>query len=160
VSGHVGEEGFDFDLAPAEDDVRVPTWSFNVDIKIPVTDRCGVQGEFFSGDNLATFLGGVVQGVDSTTREGIQSTGGWIELWYDLTPRWHTHYGYSLDDPNDADITSDSARTFNQFFYVNTIFDITKHLNVGFEVSQWTTRYLGKSSGDAVRFEFAGMYKF
>jgi hypothetical protein len=67
VSGHVGEEGFDFALAPAEDDVRVLTWSFNVDVKIPVTDRCGVQGEFFTGENLATFLGGIVQGVDSTT---------------------------------------------------------------------------------------------
>lgn len=162
ISGHIGEEGFDFtvDSPPAADDVRVRTWSFNVDARIPITDRCGIQGEFFTGENLATFLGGIVQGVDPTTRDGIQSTGGWIEAWYDWTPKWHSHAGFSLDDPKNRDLTTASARTYNRFFYINTSYDVTKNLNFGMEISDWKTEFLGQDEGSAVRFEFAGRYKF
>jgi hypothetical protein len=56
-SGHIGEQGFDFvtlgppplNLPPA-DDVRIPTWSLNVDLRVPVTQRSGIQGEFFMGE--------------------------------------------------------------------------------------------------------------
>ena len=28
------------------------------------------------------------------------SRGGWVDLWYDWTPRLHSHTGYSIDDPS------------------------------------------------------------
>ena len=162
VSGHIGEQGFDFGplSPPPQDDLRVLSWSFNVDARVPLTDSMGVHGEFFMGKDLATFLGGIVQGVDATRRDGVHSIGGWVEGWYDLTDKWHSHLGYSLDDPRNQDLTTASARTFNSSIYANTTYDITKNLNVGVELSFWTTRYLGLSTGNATRVEFAGMYKY
>ncbi len=165
VSGHIGEEGFDFttigpaplNLPPA-DDARVKTWSLNVDLHAPITDWWGVQGEFFTGLNLDSFLGGAVQGVDLTTREGIHSTGGWLEIWYDWTTQLHSRTGYGIDDPRNSDLFS--GRTHNKFLYVNSSFDVTEMLNFGVEVTYWKTLYLGNAPGESVRIEFAGRYDF
>ncbi|MCU0873907.1 MAG: hypothetical protein MUE50_16340 [Pirellulaceae bacterium] len=165
VSGHIGQQGFDYrpldgNPFPPEDDVRIPTWSFNIDARVPVSDRFGVQGEFFTGQNLGTFFGGIGQGVNLATKQGIHSTGGWGEVWYDLSPALHYHLGYGIDNPLDADITAAVGRTFNSFGYTNLIVDVTKKLNLGFEVSYWTTRYLGLEEGNSVTFEFSGAYGF
>ncbi len=170
VSGHVGEQGFDFldrnnpdgipyNVPPA-DNVRILTWSFNVDARIPFTDRLGVQGEFFTGQDLGTFFGGVAQGVNLTTRRGIRSTGGWAEVWYDLCPTLHSHLGYGIDDPFNEDITAAAGRTYNSFLFTNLMVDVTKKLNLGFEVSYWKTHYLGYDPGNSVTFEFSGAYGF
>jgi hypothetical protein len=158
VSGHVGEQGFDFSAAPVIDDARVRTWSFNMDMRVPVGDRMGFQGEFFTGANLGTFLGGIVQGVDLTRREAIYSTGGWFELWYDWNDRLHSHVGYGLDDPRNGDVTT--GRTYNEFIFANLIVDVTSKLQLGFEVTDWRTHWVGLNPGDAVRLEFSGKYNF
>ena len=70
ISGHIGETGFDFTQSsgaplnlPPADDQRFRTWSLNADMRVPITDRLGIQGEFFTGENLSAFLGGIGQGV-------------------------------------------------------------------------------------------------
>jgi hypothetical protein len=168
VSGHIGEQGFDFlnrslDGIPYQvpaDDVRILTWSFNVDARIPFTSSFGVQGEFFTGQDLGTFFGGVAQGVNLTTRRGIRSTGGWAEVWYDLSPALHTHLGYGIDDPFNEDITAAAGRTRNSFLFTNLMIDVTKKMNLGFEISYWSTEYLKYATGDSVTFEFSGAYGF
>jgi len=168
VSGHIGQQGFDFlnrslDGMPYQvpaDDVRILTWSFNVDARIPFTSNFGVQGEFFTGQDLGTFFGGVAQGVNLTTRRGIRSTGGWAEVWYDLSPTLHTHLGYGIDDPFNEDITAAAGRTRNSFLFTNLMIDVTKKMNLGFEVSYWSTEYLKYATGDSVTFEFSGAYGF
>lgn len=172
VSGHIGEQGFDFltpgpppwNLPPV-DDVRRRTWSLNADLYLPITERFGVQGELFTGENLSTFLGGIVQGVSFETRETIRSAGGWFDVWYDWTPRLHTRTGYGLDDPNNNDVVS--GRSYNQYLYANASFDVTKMLNVGLEVTSWKTLYQETDPGrpqlkpgESVEFEFTGKYMF
>jgi hypothetical protein len=165
VSGHAGEQGFDF---PAIDDDRIPTWSLNADCRVPIGDRLGIQGEFFTGKNLSTILGGSLQGINLLTREPIQSTGGWFDVWFDWTPRLHTHLGYGIDNPQNSDIAP-GGRTYNHFLFANVFFDVTKKLNFGFEVSNWNTyyqdgvinnTYVDLAPGKAVVFEFAGNYGF
>jgi hypothetical protein len=146
ISGHIGETGFDFveagppplDLPPT-DNARFLTWSFNVDMRVPITDRFGVQGEFFTGANLSTFLGGIGQGVCPCLRVPIRSTGGWLDVWYDWTPRLHSHAGAGLDDPNNRDLLF--GRTYNQFMFANLLFEVTRNLSTGIEVSYWKTLY-------------------
>ena len=66
ISGHYGETGFDFlepgppplNLPPLHN-VRVKTWSFNVDFEVPLTSHTTVRGEYFRGANLSPFLGGI-----------------------------------------------------------------------------------------------------
>jgi hypothetical protein len=157
-SGHIGEQGFDFTPGPNND--RIRTWSINGDLRVPITERFGFQGEFFTGDNLGTFLGGVGQGVNLVTQAGIRATGGWVEAWYDWTPRLHSHTGYGIDDPLDSGITAAAGRTYNQFLFGNLFFDVTKKLILGFEVTSWKTQYKAQLPGDAVTFEFSGQYGF
>ncbi|OHB80322.1 MAG: hypothetical protein A2W31_05440 [Planctomycetes bacterium RBG_16_64_10] len=146
ISGHIGETGFDFRLPgppplalPPADDMRFRSWSFNVDFYAPLTKRLGVQGEYFIGANLSPFLGGIGQGVCPCLRVPIRGTGGWTEIWYDWSPRLHSHMGYSVDDPVNAD--SLLGRRYNQYFFANLMFDITAKLTTGFEVSVWKTLY-------------------
>lgn len=146
VSGHIGQSGFDFLTAgppplnlPPLDDARYETWSFNVDLRLPLGPSWGVQGEFFHGANLSSYLGGIGQGVCPCARVPIRSTGGWGELWLDWTPTWHSHVGYGIDDPRNGD--SLIGRVSNQFVFANLSTDLTKHWTTGVEVSWWKTLY-------------------
>ena len=127
---------------------------------MPITERFGVQGEFFTGENLGAYLGGILQGVDLTTTQTICSTGGWIDFWYDWNCRWHSHAGYTIDDPFDEDLSAASARIYNQAYYANLTYDVTKKFMLGFEVSSWKTLYKAQRPGESVRCEFVAKYGF
>lgn len=168
VSGHLGEQIYDFNppfLNPVTGLAR-RTWSLNADFRVPISPRFGVQGEFFTGENLGSFLGGDVQGIDAGTpaspgtRRSIRSTGGWFDLWYDWTPSLHSHAGYSIDDPFDQDVTS--GRVYNAFIFANLIYDLTSKFVVGVEITSWKTLWVGSSAGDAnsVHCDFVAKYNF
>jgi hypothetical protein len=152
VSAHIGEVGFDF-LAesppplvlPPERDVRLSTWSANVDWMIPISNRVSVQGEVFTGSNLSAYLGGIVQGVCSCTRETIRSTGGWADLEYRWTDRITSATGFGIDDPKNSDLFFGRSR--NQFLFANMTYRIRTELLTGIEVSYWQTRYQDRRSG-------------
>lgn len=159
-SGHIGEQEFDF-LAPnlePVDDLVCRTWSANVDFAWPITSRLAFQCEAFVGDNLGTYMGGVLQGIDRGTRRGIRSRGGWFDVGYQWTDQLHTHAGYSLDDPIDNDLTT--GRKYNHFIFGNVMYDVTKTCMLGLEVSSWKTLWVNQSPGDSVRIEFMVKYGF
>lgn len=167
VSGHVGEQVVGF-LAPTwVNPVRGlerETWSFNVDLKVPLTPRFGVQGEFFTGENLGTFLGGIGQGIDIGTpaipgsRRPIRSTGGWFDVWFDWTAQCHSHAGYSLDDPFNQDVTV--GRIYNSFVFGNLTYDLTKQFLVGMEVTSWKTLWVNGAPGNSVNTAAVVKYNF
>jgi hypothetical protein len=160
ASAHIGEEEFDSNIPGI---VRVnehrKTWSLNADVRIPITDRLGFQGEFFTGENLGAFLGGIGQGMDRVTLEDISSTGGWCEIWYDWTSRFHSHVGYSIDDPDNDDVSA-GGRIYNRFYFVNFVYDITKNFIAGIEISDWDTHYQDLLPGESLRTEFVMKYGF
>lgn len=161
VSGHIGEQIYTFTApAPIDGEFARRTWSANVDLRMPITERFGVQGEFFTGENLCTFLGGILQGIDRDRADTVYSTGGWVECWYDWSPRWHTNVGYTIDDPWDRCLSAASARIYNQAYYVNLVHDVTKQFKVGAEVSSWKTLYKAQAPGESVRVEFMAKYGF
>jgi len=103
----------------------------NVDLRVPLSDRFGFQGECQVGENLGAFLGGIGQGTDPTGLNGIRDVGGWFEFWYDWSCCLHSHVGYSIDDPNNHDLHTVGERTYNQFYYGNLVYDLTKELPAG-----------------------------
>ena len=159
VSGHIGEEQFDFAGIPAATNFRRRTWSGNVDFRYPFTEQLGFQAEAFTGENLGAFLGGIGQGVDPIGLNTIRSSGGWCEIWYDWTPALHSHVGYSVDDPFNQDVGA-GGKTYNQFYWGSLVYDLTKQFLVGMEVSSWKTIYNGLLPGDSVRCEFVAKYGF
>ena len=113
-------------------------------MKLPITDRLRLQGEFFTGENLSNILGGIVQGVCPCLRVPIGSTGGWAEIAYDWTPCLTTNLGFGIDDPDNSD--SLIGRTNNRFIYTNFFYQLTKNWRTGFEVSVWRTDYHNRTN--------------
>lgn len=157
VSSHVGEYRVTF---PGAVDLPARTWSLNGDIKIPINECWGFQGEIFTGENLSTFLGGIGQGYDFTLRQSVYSQGGWFEAYHYWNKALHSHAGLFIDDPNDANLSAATARTYNQVYFGNIIYDVTKQFSIGLEVSSWRTLYKGETPGESVRTEFMAKYGF
>ncbi|MFZ1933182.1 MAG: hypothetical protein WCB27_26295 [Thermoguttaceae bacterium] len=158
LSGHIGEDEFDSTVLGRDN--RRRTWSGDLDVRVPLNECWGVEGECYIGENLSPFLGGIGQGIDPLTGNTIRDAGGWFEVWYDCTPKLHSHVGYSVDQPNNHDLTAATERSYNQFYFGNLIYDVTKNLLVGVEVSSWKTLYVGELPGDSVRTEFVAKYGF
>ena len=142
VGAHIGEMRYDF---PGESD-RVQSWSVNVDLDLPITDRFGVRGEFFHGQGLAGNMGGCCQSIDYDpatglgSGEAIRSTGGWAEIWWDWTDQLHWAVGYGGDDPNNADI--EGAKIMNsRIVFVNVKYDFTEFLCSGLQYTYRMTDY-------------------
>lgn len=174
VSSHIGETIYDIRppfLTPVTG-LNRRTWSINADVRVPIGERFGVQGEAFTGENLGSYFGGVLQGIDlgspanpvlgvvgvPGSLEPIGSSGGWVDIWYDWTCRLHSHFGYGIDDPFDQDITV--GRTQNSFFFTNISFDLTEKFLIGFEYSQWRTLWKGSNDGDSSHFDLVAKYFF
>lgn len=138
VSGTVGQLRRTGDLLTPN--AVADVWAVGADARVAVTDRLGVKGEFYHGQTVGTYLGAIVQNFNAD-RQGIRSTGGWGEIYYYWTPCLHSHFGYGIDDPLDSDLTAGQARR-NQFYFGNILWDVTRSLDVGLEVSHWDTAYI------------------
>lgn len=161
ASGHIGEQDFRFGpLTPDPGEHERRTWSMNADFNVPITERFGVQGEVFTGENLGTFLGGILQGVNRQTTRSIRSTGGWVGTWFHWASDWHSYAGWTIDDPFNEDITAANGRIYNSAYFVNLTHDVTKNFVLGFEVSSWKTLYKDLAPGESVRFEVMAKYGF
>jgi hypothetical protein len=115
-------------------------WAVGTDARVSITEKLGVKGEFYHGQTVGSYLGGIIQNFNAD-RQGIRSTGAWGEVYYFWTPCLHSHFGYGIDDPLDSDLTAGLAKR-NQFYFGNVIWDVTKSIDVGFEVSRWETAYM------------------
>jgi hypothetical protein len=142
VSGLVGELRRTELGPPSIADV----WAYGLDAEVRLTDCLGVKGEFFSGQTIGTYNAGIVQTFNAAG-EGIRSTGGWGEVYFYWTPCLHSHFGYSIDDPRDADLTA-GLPSRNEFAYGNLIWDVTSSIEVGFELSRWETSYMAPLVGN------------
>jgi hypothetical protein len=161
LSGHWAEEEYDLDdLGNAE---RFDSWSANLDLKVPLTEKVTVKAEAYTGVNLAQYLGGIGQGVNLERNEEIGDTGGWISL--DLGPFGDIthHLGFTLTDPDD-DVLEESDRTFNSSIFWNAFYSLTDHIQFALELSYWNTEYVvvesGPDSADDFRTQFAAIYSF
>ncbi|MEZ6068843.1 MAG: hypothetical protein R3C10_00955 [Pirellulales bacterium] len=159
VSSLIGQLAADYETPPVQLDRLYTTWALCADMRVPLSHRAGVQGEFFWGNELASYLGGINQGIDRETRQAIRSIGGWVELWYDLADNWHTHLGAGIDDPRNGDLSS-GRRSQNVFYFANLVWDVTSLLNIGVEASWWDTQYVDLAPGEALRLETVVRYSF
>jgi hypothetical protein len=171
VSSHLGEQRFTF----GSNRKNLRTWSFNVDVDLPVTEKLGLQMEYFLGENLATIEGGILQGVDIQRRNTIRTQGGWAALTYQATKKLQTNFCYMIDDPFNDDVISGNAgnnlaRNYSHCLFINALYYWSESLMTGFEIDFWRThwqRYDPQTNsitpltpGTPVRYEFTVRYTF
>ena len=105
----------------------------------------GLAGKVYTGQALGNYNGGILQTLDAVTWKPIRTTGGWLEGFVYWTPNLHSHGGYAVDDPNDADITpipnNTFGRTYNSTIWSNLIWDLDKSYRVAFEATYRRTEY-------------------
>ena len=174
-SGHVGQETLDGVTKTAatnaagvitettkvtsNDAADYDTWSAQGSIFLPLTKCLAVQANVWQGVNLDTYYGGIGQGVNATLGTEIESVGGWAQLLYDPTAKLSFGLGYSVDDPEDDDLSA-GMRSKNEMYLFNVAYKFTAALTGMAEYSQMTTDYLDGEDATNDRVQLAMKYAF
>ncbi len=145
VSGVIGElrtTGFitsPVGVEPPDRDV-VAVHGLGVDAQLRFGKRFGLSGEFYLGDGLGEYGGGLLQSFNTLTFERIAARGGFGEAYVYLLDRLHLHAGYGIDDPeNDHLMLLQIPR--NQTGYATLFWDITRILQLSLEADYRKTNF-------------------
>jgi hypothetical protein len=161
-SGHYGRETLDAAVSNAVtglDAEDYDTWSAQGSVYLPLTKSLAVQGNLWTGENLDTYYGGIGQGVNMGLGEAVASKGGWAQLLYDPTEKLCFGLGYSMDDPDDDDL-SPGMRAKNQQAFVNGFYKLTPAVTVMAEYANMTTDYVDGDEACNNRVQVALRYAF
>jgi hypothetical protein len=163
VSGHRGSE--EIHRANLSGNDEFDTWSFNADLRLPITATLLLQAEAFLGRNFDSHLGGIGQGVNTTLNREIDTVGGWASLTLSPSAQWQFNLGASIDDPDDADLSGNAdsakdARTKNTHLFGNALYSLNAQVQLAFELARLRTTYKVNAPGEGWRQQFAITYKF
>lgn len=143
----------------ANDATDYDTWSAQGSIFLPLTQCLAVQANVWNGVNLDTYYGGIGQGVNATLGTEIESVGGYAQLLYDPTDKLSFGLGYSVDDPEDEDLSA-GMRSKNEMYLFNVAYKFTAALTGMAEYSQMITDYLDGEDASNDRVQLAMKYAF
>ena len=118
-----------------------------------------MQANLWTGENLDTYYGGIGQGVNMTLGQAIAAKGGWAQLLWDPTEKIAVALGYSVDDPDDEDL-SPTNRSKNSMILANVAYKFTPAVALLAEYSQMTTDYLEGEDATNDRVQLAMKYSF
>ncbi|MFZ5979051.1 MAG: hypothetical protein ACOYVF_00320, partial [Candidatus Zixiibacteriota bacterium] len=76
VSGLWGQMKSETSLGNSE---TYESWAVNGHLMMNLSKRLGLSGEAYTGSNLGGYMGGII---NSSTIDGVNSTGGWGALWF------------------------------------------------------------------------------
>jgi hypothetical protein len=127
------------------------SWAACGHLAVSFTKNAGILGEVFTGTNLGSYFGGIV---NNSRIDGVRANGGWASAWVSPTSIVKLSAGMGMDDPNDDDIFS-GDRSKNTAIFGNLTVTPVTFFSVGFEVSQWETEYLNSDAAKDLRMETA-----
>jgi hypothetical protein len=157
VSGVIGQIR---NTVPRAVQVIADVWGLGVDARWAINDSFGFQGEAYTGQALGTYMGGILQSVNSATFQALRSSGGWLELYAYICPQTlHTHWGYGIDDPLDRDLAPGQP-VRNVTWFANLIWDPSKYFRAGLEVTYRKTAYLAVPNNDGVGVHTQFQFRF
>jgi len=136
------------------------TYSIGFDGKAAIGSTTKVQGEFFFGQLLGDYMGGVFQSFNPNTGNSVAAKGGWAEVEQKFGEAYRVHIGYGVDNVDEQDVTVVTSRRQNTALYANVFYDLTPALSIAGELALWRTQYFGDLSATPTRLEFSVIYKF
>lgn len=124
---------------------KYESWAFVGHIMFSTPSGFGVAGEIFTGSNLQSYYGGIL---NDSRIDGVDAVGGWVSGWIQPTPQVKLTGGLGLDNPDDEDLAN--GRGHNRCIFANVNYSFIPQVTLGLELSQWETKYVG--GGDAENF--------
>jgi len=135
------------------------TWAFVADGSLRVGPSTLIEGEFFIGQLLGDYSGGIFQTVDPVKKVPIRARGGWVQVTQLIGRRWVLHAGFGTDDPFDQDLAPNERRNNTEVFG-NAFFRIVGGLRLALELSYWATQWVANDTATAFRVETAVLFAF
>lgn len=165
-SGHYGIEEIDLDATGKTKEI--PTWSFNIDLNLPISSAIAILGEWFIGKNLDTYAAGIGRGFVSNAEDpesvrSIGAYGGWIALQAKFIQKLAFNVGAGLDKLKREDIRKVGGREQNISIFANASYNLTEAFSFGFEYLHIQTDYLTAKTvkeADLNRYQLSATYAF
>ncbi len=159
VSGLWGQLKAESNMGNSED---YDSWGVFGHVDFSSGKRFGVKGEVFSGSNLGSYFGGIL---NKSTIDGVGAKGGWGYAWAMASPKVKVGAGAGVDDPDDADLIYASVddskiRGKNRCIFGNVRYTIVPQVTIGAEVSHWETTYRSGDSADNLRLQSSFILSF
>jgi hypothetical protein len=129
-----------------------------LDFHVALGSKLFLRGEAFTGRNLATYLGGIAQGLNANGRE-IGTRGGWAQLGVKLAEKHTLNVGYGVDDPKNEDLDT-AGRKRNHFAFLNIRCKLNDKTETVLEASGWETEYVGGEDYDNTRIQASLIFTF
>ncbi|MBT4501235.1 MAG: hypothetical protein HOC74_26125 [Gemmatimonadetes bacterium] len=134
--GGSGHYGIMDSPGAAEEDYN--SWSANGEIKVVVNPKLTVLGEFYTGSNMATYFGSIL---NADSADGLASSGGWANVQYKASDLLALSLGGSLDSVDEDDLAGEGARSSNLVIFGNAQYHLGSGVKTGIELSHWTTEF-------------------
>jgi hypothetical protein len=153
ISGLWGTMDADDRLGVSE---KYESWAVVGHLALSPSSQYGLAGEFYTGSNLGGYYGGIV---NSSTVQGVESSGGWGSFWMKASPKVKLSAGYGFDDPKNENLGVGS-RTKNQCIFGNVTYELVSQVQLGLELSQWSTTYQEVGDVDNFRVQTSMIFSF
>lgn len=148
--------------------VKVPSFSHNISVLLPLGDYFAINGEYYQGANLdGWYTGGQGNGWvvnRNRKREPLHSQGGWAEIMIKPSDAVRLYLGYGIDDVDNYQLykaviepdygnkvyfngNGNVAITKNQEYFANLELYINPATKVAFEYMQLLTSYENAQHG-------------
>ena len=160
VWGHMSTDDPD---TPINGHASFDSRAIGCDVKVPLLgDTLWVQGELWAGQDLTDVRGGILQGVNTTTGDEIESKGGFLEVGAKLNAWLNLYAGYSTDNPDDGDLSAGGVtggRSLNKIVYAAARMNFNP-VELGLEWLHWKTEFIGFDDGTSDRVVAFAAYRF
>lgn len=115
--------------------------------------------EYFTGQNLGAYWGGIMQRVNLARETEIKARGGFVNLIYSASKKVDFSAGFGIDKP-DKETLSPGNKSLNKALFANVVCNLISSFYAGVEIEFWETEYFETSSRKNTRIVLDFIYKF
>ncbi len=159
IAGLYGVEKYNRNNGVDESSYDVPESAVGLDASIVLGAKLSFKGELFQGTNIDSLLAGLGQGINTTTEDGIATTGGWAQITVKTCCNGSLNLGYGAEELDKDDLNSGN-RLKNAIIFANIICYVNDDVKIGAEYANFQTDYIDTGKGENNRVTTSFIYSF